>query len=379
MEQTNCSIKGRKYKHLNGSERYKIEGFLEAKKSVKEIAILLGRNRSTVYREIKRGTVSWTQTDLREKKRYRANKAQAEYERMGRNKERSLKIGKDRRLEEYIRKKILKERYSPDAVIGEIKRKRLKFKGMICTKTLYNYIDAGIFSGISNEDLWEKRKRQKRGYRAVRRVSLTNKMARRISERTEAANKRLEYGHWEGDCVKGTQGTTASLLTLTERKTLEEIIIKLDQATQEEVQKAFDGLERKYGLGFKLKFKTITFDNGVEFLNWKSLELSVFDRNIRRVTIYFAHAYSAWERGSNENSNKIIRRFVPKGKNILYFSKKEIKQIERWMNNYPRKILGYKSAKQMAKAMVLKTNFFIISFVLSWLVILLCEFTFIDN
>ena len=349
MEPKNCNTKKKEYKHLNECERYKIEGFLEAKKSIKEIARILGRNRSTIYREIRRGKVCRVQYDLSEKMQYRANVGQKKYEELGKNKERSLKIGKDKKLEEYIRRKILKDKYSPDAVIGEIKRKGLKFEQMICTKTLYNYIDAGIFSGISNENLWEKRKRKKQEYRTVRRVSLTNKMARRITERPEEANNRLEYGHWEGDCVKGAQGTTTSLLTLTERKSLEEIIIKLDQATQEEVQKAFDELERKHGAGFKLKFKTITFDNGVEFLNWKTLELSVLERNTRRVTIYFAHAYSAWERGSNENANKIIRRFVPKGENIADFSKIEIKKIEKWINNYPRKHLGYRSAKQMAK------------------------------
>jgi transposase, IS30 family len=349
MEQENCSTKCRKYKHLNESERYKIEGFLQAKKSVKEIAKILGRNRSTVYREINRGKITRIQHDLSEKTQYRANVGQKRYRENGKNKERSLKIGKDRKLEEYIRKKILKERYSPDAVIGEIKRKGLKFKGMICTKTLYNYIDAGIFSGITSENLWEKRKRQTRKYRMVRRVSLTNKMARRITERPQEANNRLEYGHWEGDCVKGAQGTKATLLTLTERKTLEEIIIKLENGTQKEIQKVFDNLERKYGALFKLKFKTITFDNGAEFLNWKTLELSVLEQNTRRMTVYFAHSYSAWERGSNENVNKIIRRFIPKGKNIADFNKNEIKKVERWINNYPRKLFGYRSTKEMIK------------------------------
>jgi IS30 family transposase len=349
MEQENCNTKCRKYKHLNESERYKIEGFLQSGKPVNEIAKILGRDRSTIYREISRGKIKRIQSDLSEKAQYRANVGQKKYEENGKNKERSLKIGKDRKLEEYIRKKILKERYSPDAVIGEIKRKGLKFKGMICTKTLYNYIDAGIFSGITNENLWEKRKRQKRKYRMVRRVSLTNKMARRITERPEGANNRLEYGHWEGDCVKGVQGTKAVLLTLTERKTLEEIIVKLENGTQEEVQKVFDNLERKYGALFKLKFKTITFDNGAEFLNWKTLELSVLEQNTRRMTVYFAHSYSAWERGSNENANKIIRRFIPKGKDIADFNKNEIKKVERWINGYPRKLFGYRSTKQMVK------------------------------
>ena len=349
MEQNNCSTKTQKYKHLNEGDRYRIEALLQGKKSIKEIALILGRDRSTIYREINRGMVSRIQYDLSEKKQYRADVAQRDYVSIGKNKERSLKIGKDTRLEEYIRKKIVKERYSPDAVIGEIKAKGLKFKGMICTKTLYNYIDSGIFSGISNKNLWEKRKKKKRGYKTIARVSLTNRMARRISQRPEEINNRLEYGHWEGDCVKGHQGTKTSLLTLTERKTLEEIIIKLERATQEEVQKAIDALEKKYGAEFKLKFKSITFDNGGEFLDWKALEVSILEPVKQRTTTYFAHAYSAWERGSNENSNRIIRRFIPKGEDIANFSKSDISKIERWINNYPRRILGYKSSKQIVK------------------------------
>lgn len=349
MEQRNCNTKGQGYKHLNEGERYKIEVLLKDKRSIREIALILGRDRTTIYREKARGTVSRLQTDLREKKEYRANVAQADYERLGKNKERSLKIGKDRKLEEYIRKKIMKDKFSPDAIIGEIKAKGLKFKGMICTKTLYNYIGAGIFSGISNENLWEKRKKKKRRYRKLTRVRQAHRMARRITERPEEANDRLEYGHWEGDCIKGPVGTKTSLLTLTERKTLEEIVIKLEQATQEEVQRALDELERKYGAEFKIKFKTITFDNGSEFLNWKFLEFSILEPGSQRTITYFAHPYSSWERGTNENQNRIIRRFIPKGTNIADVSDKEVKTIENWMNNYPRRHLGYKTAKQMAK------------------------------
>ena len=349
MEQKNCNTKKRKYKHLNEGDRYKIEVLLQEKKSIKETAIILKRNRSTIYRERKRGMVSRLQSDLSEKKQYRANVAQRNYVELGKNKERSLKIGKDRQLEKYLRRKMIKDKFSPDAAIGSIKDAGLKFKRIICTKTLYNYIDAGIFSWISNESLWEKRKRKKSGYRTVRRVSRTNRMSRKITERPKAANERLEYGHWEGDCVKGARGTTTALLTLTERKTLEEIIIRLEQATQEEVRKAINDLERKYGVGFRIKFKSITLDNGVEFLDWKSLEVSVLDPNKQRTVTYFAHAYSSWERGSNENANRMIRRFIPKGINIADFSKREIKRIEKWMNNYPRKKLGYKTANQMAK------------------------------
>ena len=349
MEQKDCNKKRKRYKHLNEGDRYKLEVLLAEKKKISEIAKLLGYDRSTIYREKKRGTVRRIQSDLRIKEQYRADVAQRKYVESGKNKERGLKIGKDRKLEAYLRKKIVEEKFSPDAAIGSIKEKGLKFKGMICTKTLYNYIDAGIFSGISNANLWEKRKGKKRGYKKVGRVSRNNKMSRKITERPKEAEERVEYGHWEGDCVKGARGTKTALFTLTERKTLEEIIIKLEQATQQEVKRAIDDLERKYGINFRIKFKSITFDNGVEFLDWKALEVSVLDKNKQRTTTYFAHAYSSWERGSNENANRIIRRFIPKGLDIADFSKKEIKRIEKWMNSYPRKKLGYKTAEQMVK------------------------------
>jgi IS30 family transposase len=287
------------------------------------------------------------QYDLSEKITYRAHVGQAEYERRGQNKERSLKIGRDKELEEYIRVKLIDERFSPDAIIGGIKVSGRKFTGMICTKTLYNYIDKGIFSGISNKDLWQKRNKKRRKYRPVGRVSRLNRMCRSIEKRPLSVEKRSNYGHWEGDTLKGPRGSKMSLITLTERKSREEIIIKVGQASQEKIKEAFDELERKYGHGFKSKFKSITFDNGVEFLDWRTLEISVLD-NKRRTTIYFAHSFSSWERGTNENHNRMIRRFIPKGTNIAELTESKINEIEDWMNAYPRRILAYKTPKQVA-------------------------------
>ncbi len=349
MEQKNYNTKRKKYIHLTERERYKLEALLEAKKEVCEIARILGRDQSTIYKEKRRGSISRLQSDLSEKIKYRANVAQADYVRQGKNKERSLKIGKDKALEAYIRVKLIEERFSPDAILGEIKAKGLRFKGIICTKTLYNYIGAGLLSGISNKNLWQKKRRKKRGYKALSRVNTKNRLCRSIEDRPERINNRLEYGHWEGDTVKGPLRTKAGLFTLTERKTREEIIIKVEQATQEAVKVVIDGLEAKYRDNFKIKFKSITFDNGAEFLGWKSLEASSLKSTGQRTTVYFAHSYSSWERGSNENQNRMIRRFIPKGTDIADVSDKEIQRIQDWMNNYPRKILGYKTANQMAK------------------------------
>jgi len=349
MEQEYFSKRKKKYKHLSEYERYKIEALLESRKSVKEIASILKRDVTTIYREIERGQTSRLQTDLTEKRQYRADVAQAGYQRRTRNRERPLKIGHDRRLEEYIRVRLKEDRFSPDAIIGEIKVLGLKFERIICTKTLYNYIEKGIFSGVSNKDLWEKRKKKKRKYRPIVRLTRKNRLGKIIDQRPRKVNKRLEYGHWEGDCIVGPQKTKASLLTLTERKAREQVIIKLKRTTQEAVKKALDRIENEYGPAFKAKFKTITFDNGMEFLNWESLELSAINTGKRRTSVYFAHAYSAWERGSNENQNRMIRRFIPKGSDIAEVSEEEIKRIEHWMNNYPRRILGYKTANEVSK------------------------------
>ena len=349
MELRHCIIKRRKYEHLSLSDRIKLEALIESKVAIKEIARMLRRDKSTIYREIKRGTVIRLQSDLTEKDTYRAHVGQADYARLGKNKERSLKIGKDRLLEEHIRQRLLEDRYSPDAIIGEIRVRELKFERMISTKTLYNYIEKGIFSGISNKDLWEKRKRKKQRYRPVKRISYTNRLGRSIEDRPQKIDTRQEYGHWEADTVKGAQRTKTGLFTLTERKSREEILIKVKRATQEAIREAIDGLERRYGPMFKAKFKSITFDNGVEFLNWESMEISAIKKNMRRIRVYFAHAYSSWERGTNENQNRMIRRFIPKGMNIAAVSENRVQEIQDWMNNYPRKILGYKTANQVVK------------------------------
>lgn len=346
MEQLQNTTKRNKYEHVKERERYKIEVLSSAKRKTVEIAQLLGRHRSTIYREKKRGYVKLIDTELRKKEVYRADVAHRESERRGRERERELKIGRDLKLEEYIRNCLEKERHSPDAIIGGIEAQGLKFEGMICTKTLYNYIDRGVFAGISNQHLWEKGRRRKRKYRQIARVSVKNRMGRSIEERSAEINAREKYGHWEGDTVKGRQGKRTVLLTLTERQSREECIIKLEQATQAKVGEAFDRIEQQLGEKFRSKFKSITMDNGAEFLDAPGIEASCLREGERRTEVYFAHPYSSWERGTNENHNRMIRRFIPKGEDIAEYSHEDIAEIEAWMNNYPRKILGYLTPNQ---------------------------------
>ena len=345
MEQVNCTTKAGKYKHLTERDRYRLEGYLETGLTVKQIALKLNSHLSTIYREIKRGQVTRIRSDLTEYRAYRANTAHADYEERVTKRAHSLKIEKYNDLADHIREKIHKHKYSPDAVIGELNRTG---QGFICTKTLYNYIDRGVFEGITNHSLWEKRKRHKHRYRQVSRISLKNKGSRSIEERPEKVNNRLEYGHWEGDCIVSKRsGKNPGLFTLTERMTREEIIMKIGSLTQSSILKALNKLEHNHDSYFREKFKSITLDNGREFLDWEAIERSVLISGKKRTLVYFAHPYSSWERGTNENQNRMIRRFIPKGRDISKLSDRDIKRIENWMNNYPRKILGYKTPNEL--------------------------------
>lgn len=170
-----------------------------------------------------------------------------------------------------------------------------------------------------------------------------------IEQRPEEIDEREEFGHWEGDTVysgKGKQKTTRALLTLTERKTRKEIIIAIPNRKAETVVKALDALERKLGARrFRAIFKSITFDNGTEFAAAEELERSCVNKRLPRTKVYFCHPYSSWERGTNENTNGMIRRRFPKGTNFAAVTNAQIAQAENWINNYPRKILGYKSSE----------------------------------
>jgi len=344
MEQENCTTKRGGYKHLTESERYKIEGWLEAKLPLEAIAQRLNKHRATVYREIKRGTVKKLINRWNEYTVYRANTAELDYQRKAIKRRHALKIDKCIELIEYIRDKILRDKYSPDAIVGLLKQDK---RNVFCTKTLYGYIDRGVIEGVGNYTLWEKRKRRKRRYKQIGRIGLKNTKSRSIEDRPKAINQRLEYGHWEGDCVVGKRkGNKAGLFTLSERLTREELIVKVEALTQEAILTAVNKLEVGYGDNFKNKFKSITFDNGSEFLDWQAIEQSSLG-SAKRTTVYFAHSYSAWERGTNENQNRMIRRFIPKGTDISAVPPEEINRIQDWMNNYPRRILGYKTPNQL--------------------------------
>ena len=331
----NSILKNLKNKHLTSSECHKLEILLKSKMKVEEIAKLLDRAISTIYREIKRGTVEFRNSDWSVRKEYSAyyslNVRQGMMSKTGRK---LLYKELDPELLSYIQKK-LDDKYSPDAISGELK----KAGNTICTQTIYNYISLGILNSCDY-------KRQVRKVKSNARIAYNNTRGRSIEERPFELKERI-YGNWEMDTVVGKQGSKAALLVLTERVSRFEIIIKLKDRTQKSVISALDKLEKEYKDKFSLIFKSITVDNGVEFLDMAGLEKSVYNKQSKRTTIYYAHPYCSWERGSNENNNKLIRKFIKKKTDIKNFSSSYIKKIQDWINNYPRKLFNYKSANDI--------------------------------
>lgn len=345
MCQDNNTTKSRKGKHLEYSERQSIERWYNKDKRTKvEIAGLLERTEKTIRNEIKRGIVKNLTSELVEIWVYSADVAQKRYEYYLRAKGPKLKIDNDYELKEYIEKSIKKDKKSPEVIAKEIKD--MEFKAKMSAKTIRNNIASGDIYDIKPKDMIYKKVYKEKNKQ--KKICEKVPPEKSIEYRPEEANSREEYGHWEGDLVIGKRKRGAVLFTLTERKTREEIIVKIGSKEAKEVAQGLDKLEKKYKNEFKEKFKTITFDNGVEFRSWRLMEKSYDKRKKgKRTTVYYAHPYRSGERGSNENANRLIRRFIPKGTDITSITEEFVQYVEDWINNYPRAMFKYKSTNQI--------------------------------
>lgn len=331
-------------KYFTERERYQLEILLKQKTPVSDIAVLLNKCKATIYNEIKRGRVTLLNSDLTKRTVYQADVAQSKYDIAKKEKGAGYKIGNDYAFLKYAAKMLKENKFSPCAVLADIKRKNLEFTTKICFKTLYNYIEKGVFLGLTRSSLPMPRKARRKGVQK-RTVALKGLSLRSIEERPKDIKSRSEYGHWEMDTVVSGRGSLATLLVLTERKTREEIIRRLPDKTMKSVCSAVNTIEKEIGLeAFKEKFKTITMDNGVEFKDMKGIETSCIEPSQNRTTAYYCHPYCSYERGSNENANKMIRRWVTKGSDISQYSDEYIQFVQDWLNSYPRPQFSYLSS-----------------------------------
>ncbi len=330
----------RKQHYMTEQERHQLEAMRRNKIPVREIARQLGFCERTIYYELRRGSYMHT-CDFWDEKRYSAQKGQQTHNYNQTAKGRPLKIGCDHTYATYIEHKIIVDRYSPAAALAAAKR--YNFQTHICVSTLYSYINKRVFLTLTNKHLWDKRRKKQKKDDTEKRIAHPKLPS--IENRPAYIGQRSERGHWEMNLIIGKAETSPVLLTLTERYSRQELIFKLPDRKASTIRGVFDQLERQHK-DFDQRFKTLTTDNGSEFMEYEKLCRSIHGGS--RFQVWYCHSYSAWEKGSVENHNRMIRRFFPKGTDFSKISKKRIAAVQDWMNNYPRKILQWQTPNEAA-------------------------------
>lgn len=339
-------------KNLTYTQRLQLEYYFNQKLTRRQIADIMHIGIATVYREFRRGKYEHRiknsydcigEIQYKTEIRYSADIAQAKYDIGKTSHGPQLKIGSNFEFVRYVEKRVVKDRLSPCAVCGEIKRDN-PFGFTISKTTMYRYIDTGIFANISMTDLPVGQRKKYRKTKAKRPPRGTS-----IEQRPNEISKRDTFGHWEMDCVIGKQKTKNVLLVLTERLTRYEIIYKMPNKKSDSVVKCLNRLEHKYGKNFRKIFKSITVDNGSEFSNFQAMQRSIY--NGKRTNVYYCHPYTSCERGTNERINRDIRRLLPKGTNFTPITDEQIQAVAKWINDYPREVLGFEtSARKFAES-----------------------------
>src|SRR5699024_6325963 len=320
--------------------------------SNRAIAARLGRAPQTINNEIKRGTVRQIRRQKQNGKTYDyayhvydPSYAQTRYETRRIHSGRRPKWSRSNTFVDWADTQMLDHHWSPDAVIGAAKQRDLCPAELIpCTTTLYNWIDRHIMR-TKNIHLSEKLSRNTKSKTRKDREHQRD-LGPSIAERPEAVESRETFGHWEIDTVIGSKHKEdAVLLTLTERQTRFEVLLKIHGKHAQPVTEAIELLVERAGYHMPSLFKTITSANGTEF--------SALNDTSKHVTdVAFTRPFASYERGTSENQHKLIRRFIPKGQSISSISDRQIQRIQRWMNDYPRKILEYRTPhERFAQAM----------------------------
>lgn len=342
MSQVQHSTNDRKYQHLNSAERNVIQRLSHSGKSEAEIGRILCRDRSTISRELKRGSVLQRKAVQSTSKRievplytetavYFADAGEREYRKRRAVTGAKCRIGDCLPFITFLEEKMLgKEKWSPDAAAGEA-RLHSRFDYIPSTKTLYNWIDLGLCH-VRNLDLLLKVKRNRKSPRIRMHKRLKGLS---IDERPEAVNRREEVGHWEGDGIVGAH-QKGFLISLVERCSGFGLLFDVKDRDASHIVDVVHVLKEHYGDEFRKLFRSITFDNGPEFSSAAALS----DDDLK---IYYAHPYTSWERPVNENWNGIVRRFLPKGKTLDDLPDGLAPRIASMINSLPRKRFGYRS------------------------------------
>lgn len=329
---------GKRYDQITYIERHKIEALLKAGLSFSQIANELERACSTISREVNSHKIIQFK-GYREIEYYDADAAQRQANQASSRKGANLKLGKDYQTASIL-ETLIKAGYSPYAALEIAKRKGLLHTD-ITVRTLYNYIYAHVLDLDESDLIYGRRKIKDEKEDFKKRRSANDPITHpSIEDRPLSVLRRSEFGHWEMDTVVGStkSGNSVSFLTLVERKTRYLVSRIIKDRTQSSVHEAMDEIEKYLGQDtYKKLFKSITMDNGVEFLDIVSLKHSVYSGQ-RIDNIYYCHPYCSSERGSNEVIHRFLRRKWPKGTDLSIVDPDEFQDYIQWVNNYPRKI-----------------------------------------
>lgn len=318
---------GVRYHHITKEERIKIESYLEDDIGLREIARRLSRSPSTISEEIRqkrkrRGVYRAGEVDRRV--RQRKSKANS----------RSRRIERGSTLEAHIISK-LKLYWSPEQIAGRLKREHRK-KTVVCHQTIYAYM-YDVHPELKKYLRCQKgRWRRKRGTKQ-RRKQWDEAKKKRIDTRPAIVKKRKRLGDWEGDTIMGLE-KNVHILTHAERKSRFLVADKVPQATAEQVRKL---TTKRFNRLPQFKRKTITYDNGVQFAEHETLERDT------KIPIYFAYPYHSWERGTNENTNGLLRQFFPKGSTFSHITQQKLDRVVKLINTRPRKCLHYQTPDEV--------------------------------
>lgn len=295
------------YKYITMDDRNKIEILHKEGYSARKIASILEYHHSSISRELKRCSSDYT-----------AFKAHLNYLNRSRNKGRKSKLTQD--IKEIIEKK-LKLSWSPEQIVGRI------FPTKLCFKTIYTWIYKRFLS-VSLEVLRRKGKSRKPKERRGRFNIGTS-----ILKRPKVVKKRIEFGHWELDTVVSSRGKSKGCFaTFAEMKTRAYFAIKIPDRSKQSMLEAIYQLTKSLPKG---AFKTFTSDRGKEFACYEEVE------NRLGIDFYFADAYSAWQRGTNENSNGLLREFFPKKTDLARVNEQDLIDAIYKINSRPRKCLAF--------------------------------------
>ncbi len=309
------------YHQLTARERYLILCHKSNGHSLREIGEMLNRSASTISRELRRNVSG--------DGRYRPDKADS-YARARRRRSRRGSQFQEADIE--LVHSLVRRKWSPEQVSWRLRKLR---KLDIGTSTIYRMLARERAQGGSSwQQLRQLSHRYRKGYRVVdRRGRMQGK--RPLGARPAGAQDRSEVGHMEGDTVMGRDGRHC-LLTLVDRKTRKLRMIKLPARQASEVNKA---LIREVRSG-RVKLKSLTLDNGTEFHGFKELEEKL------GIQVYFAQPYHSWERGTNEDTNGLIRQYLPKRSCFKELTQRQCNEIERELNDRPRKVLGFNTPNE---------------------------------